>query len=157
MYSSIRPIREVDESRWRELWDGYTRFYEREPVEAITRHTWARILDPACPMYAIVAEDESGQVLGFANYVLHENTSSLTPVCYLEDLFVDPQRRAAGIGRSLIDWLVEEMHRQGWSRLYWHTRENNYRARGLYDQYTAHSGFIRYALINRSAPAGRRG
>jgi GNAT superfamily N-acetyltransferase len=157
MHSPIRPIKETDEQRWRELWDGYTRFYEREPDEAITRHTWARILDPACPVHAIVAEDDSGHVLGFANYVLHENTSSLTPVCYLEDLFVDPKRRAAGMGRSLIDWLVEEMHRQGWSRLYWHTKENNYRARGLYDQYTPHSGFVRYALINRSAPASHHG
>lgn len=36
----------------------------------------------------------------------------------------------------------------GWLRLYWHTRENNYRARGLYDKYTPHSGFVRYVIPN---------
>ena len=27
-------------------------------------------------------------------------------------------------------------------------RENNYRARGLYDKYTPHSGFLRYVVLN---------
>lgn len=103
-------------------------------------------MDAACPVHAAVAEREEGDVVGIANYVIHENTSTLTPVCYLQDLFVDPDRRAAGVGRHLIDWLVAEMKAHGWSRLYWHTRENNYRARGLYDTYTQHSGFVRYVL-----------
>jgi GNAT superfamily N-acetyltransferase len=147
MALTIRKIEPRDEPRWRELWDGYTRFYEKEPSGAVTRHTWARIMDPASPVHAIVAED-AGEVIGIANYVIHENTFTLTPVCYLEDLFVDTERRAAGVGRRLIDWLVAEMKSQGWSRLYWHTRENNYRARGLYDKYAPHSGFVRYVLNN---------
>jgi GNAT superfamily N-acetyltransferase len=126
---------------------GYTRFYQKEPSEAVTRQTWARTMDPASPVHAIVAECD-GEVIGIAHYVIHENTFTLTPVCYLEDLFVDPARRAAGVGRQLIDWLVAEMKTQRWSRLYWHTKENNYRARGLYDKYTPHSGFVRDVLNN---------
>ena len=151
MKMTIRRIEARDEARWRELWDAYTRFYEREPVEAITRHTWSRIMDPAAPVHAIVAERESDGVIGMANYLLHENTSTLAQVCYLQDLFVDPQLRAAGAGRQLIDWLVAEMKAQGWSRLYWATKENNYRARGLYDKYTPHSGFLRYVITNPEA------
>jgi hypothetical protein len=49
---------------------------------------------------------------------------------------------------ALIDCLVTEMKTQGWSSLYWNTRENNYRARGLYDKYTTHSGFLRYVIKN---------
>ncbi len=48
----------------------------------------------------------------------------------------------------MIDWLVSEMKARGWSTLYWHTLETNYRARGLYDQYTPHSGFVRYVIRN---------
>ena len=143
----VRKIEARDEARWRELWEGYCRFYERTLSEPITRHTWARILDAAAPVHAIVAERAGDGVIGMANYVIHENTWSLTPVCYLEDLFVDPRRRAAGVGRQLIDWLVAETKAQGWSRLYWHTRETNYRARGLYDKYTPHSGFVRYVVL----------
>ena len=149
--TKIRRIEARDESRWRVLLDGYTRFYEREPREEITRHAWKRIMDPAAPVFAIVAEGEGGEVIGIANYLIHESVSSIAPVCYLQDLFVDPKTRAKGIGKAMIDWLVAEMRAKGWSRLYWSTRETNYRARGLYDKYTPHSGFLRYVIENPEA------
>jgi GNAT superfamily N-acetyltransferase len=147
MTLTVRRIEPRDEPRWRELWDGYNRFYGREPAEPQTRHTWSRIMDPAVPVHAIVAESQS-RVVGIANYLTHESTLTLTPVCYLQDLYVDPDVRGGGIGKALIDWLVAEMKAQSWSRLYWGTRETNYRARGLYDKYTPHSGFLRYVLYN---------
>jgi len=116
----------------------------------VTDYTWKRIMENASPVHAIVAESTGDGVIGIANYVIHENTWTLTPVCYLEDLYVDPDRRAAGVGRQLIDWLVAEMKARKWSRLYWNTKENNYRARGLYDKYTPHSGFLRYVVDNPS-------
>ena len=148
MNITIRKIKPEDETRWRELWDGYTRFYEREPNDAITRRTWKSILDPATDLDAIVAEVDGSSVIGMANYLIHENTSTLTPVCYLADLFVDPIHRGGNTGKLIIDWLVEEMKSQGWARIYWHTKETNYRARGLYDKYGPHSGFLRYAIEN---------
>src|SRR5476651_246034 len=119
MSVKIRRIEARDEARWRVLWGDYCRFYERDLSEAITRHTWARIMDAASSVHAIVAEGKGDAVIGIANYVLHENTWTLTPVCYLEDLFVDPAARAQGVGKQLIDWLVTQMKAQGWSRLYW--------------------------------------
>ena len=148
MALTIRSIEARDEARWRELWDGYCRFYERTLSEEITQHTWTRIMDAATPVHAIVAERAGTDVVGMANYILHENTWTLTPVCYLEDLYVDPAERAAGVGRQLIDWLVREMQTRGWSRLYWNTKENNYRARGLYDKYTPRDPFVRYVVNN---------
>ncbi len=147
---NIRKAEPRDEPRWRELWDAYTRFYEREPNEAVTRQTWARILDPTSPVDGVVAETDAG-VIGIANYIVHDSTSALSPVCYLQDLFVDPHFRAAGVGKQLIDWLLAEMTARGWSRVYWQTKENNYRARGLYDKYTPHSGFVRYVVKNPAA------
>ena len=63
----------------------------------------------------------------------------------------DPAARGHGVGKQLIDWLVAEMKAHRWSRLYWSTRETNYRARALYDQYTPHSGFLRYVINNPEA------
>ena len=153
MTPTIRRIETQDEPRWRELWQGYCRFYERELSEATTAYTWARIIDPASPVNAVVACSEGEGVIGIANYIIHENTWTLTPVCYLQDLFVEPRLRARGTGAALIDWLVAEMKRQRWSRLYWNTKENNYRARGLYDKYMPHSGFLRYVIDNPESPA----
>jgi GNAT superfamily N-acetyltransferase len=149
MTATIRRIEARDEARWRELWEGYCRFYERDLSESITRYTWKRIMDQSSPVHAIVAEHERDGVVGIANYIIHENTWTLTPVCYLEDLFVEPRQRAGGVGKQLIDWLLAEMKAQGWSRVYWNTKENNYRARGLYDKYTPHSGFLRYVVDNK--------
>ena len=81
--------------------------------------------------HVVLIEDRKDGVIGIANYVVHEHTLGLTPVCYLGDLFVDPAQRAAGVGEQPIGWRAAEMKREGWSRLYWHTRLNNYRARGL--------------------------
>lgn len=143
---TVRPAIAADELRWRALFDGYCVFYRREPSEALATYTWNRILNPASPVCAIVADTKSSGVIGIANYVVHEHTLGLTPVCYLGDLFVDPEQRAAGVGEQLISWLVAETKRNGWSRLYWHTRQNNYRARGLYDKFTPHSDFVRYTV-----------
>ena len=143
---SIRPASPHDEAAWRTLWAGYCRFYEVELGSAVTARTWQRICDPTSSIKAIVAEHPTLGVIGMANYILHDNTWELSPVCYLEDLFVDPGQRAAGVGAALIDWLVAAMGRHGWSRIYWMTKENNYRARGLYDKYNPRDAFVRYVV-----------
>jgi ribosomal protein S18 acetylase RimI-like enzyme len=144
---AVRPAEARDYERWRELFDAYTRFYERAPEEAIARHVWSRILDPKAPVHAAVAEVD-GRVVGMTNYLLHESTGTPALVCYLQDLFVDPAIRARRVGEALIDFVLAEMKRHGWQRVYWSTRETNYRARGLYDKYTPHSGFLRYVVLN---------
>ena len=148
--TTIRPVVPRDEPGWRHLWNAYNRFYEHEVSEAITQATWARLmeLEPSRPMRAIVAEAADGTLIGFADYILHASTWSIDPVCCLEDLYVDVDRRAGGVGRMLIDWLIGEMKANQWAELYWITRENNYRARALYDTYTPHSGYFRYVIPN---------
>jgi GNAT superfamily N-acetyltransferase len=142
----VRPVERRDEARWRALFDGYCVFYKRKLSEPLANHTWSRIIDGNVAVHAIVADDSADGVIGIANYLVHEHTLGLTPACYLADLFVEPSQRAGGVGKQLIDWLVEEKTRQGWCRLYWHTRLNNYRARGLYDKFTPHSDFVRYTV-----------
>ena len=68
MTVTVRRIEARDEARWRVLLDGYTRFYERAPDEALTRHAWARIMDVTRPVHAIVADDCETGVIGIANY-----------------------------------------------------------------------------------------
>lgn len=148
MRVTVRMAAPQDERRWRELFEGYCVFYKRDISDALTTYTWARIMDVAVPVHAIVAEHEADGVIGIANYLIHEHTLGLTPACYLADLFVDPAQRAAGVGKQLIEWLSDEMKRKRRTRLYWHTRLNNYRARGLYDKFTPHSDFVRYTIYD---------
>jgi GNAT superfamily N-acetyltransferase len=142
MATTIRKLETRDEARWRELWEGYRTFYEQAPNEAVTRHLWSRLMDGSS-VRGVLAEVPGSGTVGIAHYIPHESTATLTPICVLQDLFVDPASRTRGVGASLIEWLIAEAKSQGWARVYWHTRENNYRARGLYDKY-AKSGFLRY-------------
>jgi GNAT superfamily N-acetyltransferase len=59
-----------------------------------------------------------------------------------------PRTRAAG--KALIDALIEEGKREGWSKLYWVTRENN-PARKLYDKYGEADDYVRYRLSSKTS------
>lgn len=144
----IRSALPADEAAWRELWRGYCEFYGAQLADEVTRRTWQRILDPDSAVMCIVAEVD-GQVYGFANCVVHENTWETQPVCYLEDLFVLASARGHGIGGALIEWLRNAMRAEGWARLYWMTKADNVQARKLYDRFTVADGFVRYQLRQR--------
>jgi GNAT superfamily N-acetyltransferase len=142
---NVRAATHADEPRWRELWAGYNAFYEAKIPESITQATWRRILDPAAPILGRVAVAD-GRVVGFSNSVLHETTWATTPICYLEDLFVDTAMRGSGVGRLLLQDLVVLARQHGWSTLYWHTRGNNTTARRLYDTFSPADDFVRYVV-----------
>ena len=142
---TIRSALPSDEAAWRKLWRGYCDFYDAKVSDDVTNRTWQRILDPDSAVMCVVAEVD-GQVYGFANCVVHQNTWEAQPVCYLEDLFVAPSARGHGIGGALIEWLRNAMRAEGWARLYWHTREDNARARKLYDRFAEADDFVRYVI-----------
>jgi GNAT superfamily N-acetyltransferase len=141
----IRDPHPADERQWRQLWAGYIGYYESKIPEEITAATWRRMLDPASAIHGRVAVS-NGNVAGFAIYILHEATWTLGPACYLEDLFVAPETRGQGIGRALIDDLMQLGHQRGWSKLYWHTRNGNVTARRLYDTFCLADDFVRYRI-----------
>jgi GNAT superfamily N-acetyltransferase len=142
---TIRAALPADEAAWRQLWRGYCDFYRVQLPDEVTDRTWKRILDPDSQIMCIVAEVD-GQVYGFANCVVHENTWETQAVCYLEDLFVMPAARGHGIGAALIEWLRNAMRAEGWARLYWVTRADNQAARRLYDRFARADGFVRYVI-----------
>lgn len=148
----IRSALPSDEPVWRRLWRGYIDFYESDIAEEVTNRTWTRILDPDSAVMCIVAEVD-GEVCGFANCVVHENTWETQPVCYLEDLYVRPAARGQGTGAALIEWLRNAMRAEGWARLYWVTREDNKQARRLYDRFAQADGFVRYVIRQKSSQA----
>ena len=145
---AIRSVLPNDQPSWQRLWCGYCDFYQADVRDEVTQRTWKRILDPDSAVMCIVAEVD-GHVYGFANCVVHENTWEIQPVCYLEDLFVSPAARGHGLGKALTEWLRNSMRAEGWARLYWMTREDNERARKLYNNFGQADGFVRYVVKQR--------
>jgi GNAT superfamily N-acetyltransferase len=143
--TTIRDPQVADEDDWRRLWSGYNAFYEAEIPEAVTSATWKRMLDPVSVIFGRLAVFETA-IVGFTVNVVHDSSWTAAPICYLEDLFVDPNYRNRGLGRLLIQDLVDLAKMRGWARLYWHTQATN-PARRLYDEFTAADDFVRYRLI----------
>ncbi|BDV33400.1 GNAT family N-acetyltransferase [Methylocystis iwaonis] len=141
----VRDMRAPDAEDWRRLWAGYNAFYESTVPADVTEYTLRRLLDPSSPLIGRIAETD-GRIAGFTISVLHESTWTMAPSCYLEDLFVDPGLRGGGVGQALIQDLIDLGRAQGWSRIYWHTRTDNARARRLYDKFAGADDFVRYRL-----------
>ena len=146
MTPTIRPATPADETAWRGLWAQYLAFYAVDLPGAVTTRAWTRAMDPLSPLTIRLAV-EGNRVLGFATHHWHLSTWALAADGYLEDLFVAEAARGMGLGRALIDDLIAIGRAEGWSRLYWHTNEDNQRARALYDRYASNGGDIRYRMV----------
>jgi GNAT superfamily N-acetyltransferase len=147
---SIRPVRRQDYDQWLPLWDGYNAFYGRTGATAlspeVTRMTWARFFDADEPIHGLVAESR-GRLLGLTHYLFHRSTTTIEPVCYLQDLFAAEAARGKGIGRALINGVYERARLAGSPRVYWQTHQTNLTAMQLYDKVAEHSGFVVYRKL----------
>jgi GNAT superfamily N-acetyltransferase len=145
MNLKIREIEITDKDRWLKLWNGYLVFYKASLPESQTNLTWQRLFDPSFNMNGLVAELD-GKVVGFTHFLFRPSTWSINDYCYLEDLFVDSDIRGKGVGRALIDAVVERAQTKGAPRVYWTTQNGNSQARILYDSFGYPSEFVQYRI-----------
>lgn len=141
--TTIRKPSAADETRWRELWAGYVAFYRGSVADAATAALWRSLMTGDGRFEAFVAE-RGGTVIGLVHYLYHQSTWSTQPICYLQDLFVDPNARGGGAAKALILAVEEAAKAHGAFRLYWQTQEYNAPARSLYDTIVPRSSFIVY-------------
>jgi GNAT superfamily N-acetyltransferase len=137
----VSPLVPADRAAWEVLARGYKRFYRTEVPDEGYEATWQRVLRDQ-ELHAIGARLD-GQLVGIAHYLLHP-TFWLADVCYLQDLFVDEAARGQGAASALIERVAQAARDLGASRLYWTTKQDNARARSLYDKVARFHGFIRY-------------
>ena len=145
MTLTIRAIEEKDKDQWLKLWAGYLEFYKSTISSEQTELTWKRLINNELKMFGFVAESEEG-VIGFTHCLFRPSTWTETDYCYLEDLFVDPTIRGKGVGRALMEKVVELAKEKKSKRVYWTTQEFNKTARVLYDSITPVSEFVQYRL-----------
>lgn len=144
--STIRAVTAGDRGDWQRLWEAYLDFYETSLPTSRTELLWSRILDSDDPIEALLAEVD-GDVIGLVHFLPHPNTWEESPVCYLQDLYVDDARRGRGVGEQLIRAVRRRALEKGWASVYWQTAEDNATARRLYDKLTGGaSGFVVYDL-----------
>ena len=141
----VREVNSSDYETWHYLWCRYLEFYKYNLSDEITANTWRELNDSKSLITGFVAEIDS-KVCAIAHCFLRPSTWHPVGYLYLEDLFVDPKYRGAGVGRALLDSAAAYGREIGAERLYWITKEDNAKARALYDSFVkgAASGFIQY-------------
>ena len=87
-----------------------------------------------------------GDLIGFSHYLFQRSTWLVNPRCYLQDLYVSPGARGAGVGRALISAVAAAAKTAGAAHVYWNTHETNAAARRLYDSLAERTGFIQYRI-----------
>ena len=147
----VGPLAAGDRSAWEGLARGYKAFYRDWIPDEAYEATWRRLRPGSEPqgsepqateLHALGARLD-GRLIGIAHYFFHP-TFWGGDACYLQDLFVEEELRGRGAARALIDRVAQAARDHGATRYYWHTQEDNARARALYDQVARFTGFIRY-------------
>jgi GNAT superfamily N-acetyltransferase len=138
----VRPVQQSDQTRWRELYQGYAEFYEvADPqLDAL----WRMITEEGS-VECFVAEVD-GTVAGLAH--VHEFVRPLDggEGGYLDDLYVDPGHRGSGVGAALLEHLRGLARERGWKVVRWITADDNVTAQQLYDRRAQRTSWVTYDM-----------
>lgn len=141
----VRQLRSSDRAQWQRLWTAYLAFYESTATTEVYETAFTRLLgnDPQ-DFHGALAESD-GQPVGLVHYVFHRHLWKVENVCYLQDLYADPEARGQGVGRALIEHVYAQADAAGCPSVYWTTQDFNETARKLYDRIGQKTPFIKYS------------
>jgi len=140
----IRPITTADEDVWRRLWTAYLAFYGTTVPEEVYAATFARLLSEKHPDQNGFLAVQDDRPVGLVHYIYHAHNWRIEPVCYLQDLYAEPEMRGQGVGRKLIEAVYAQADADGRPSVYWLTQDFNTTARQLYDRIATLTPFVKY-------------
>ncbi|GAB3254130.1 GNAT family N-acetyltransferase [Arthrobacter pigmenti] len=143
---TVRSVGNADRAEWNKLYAAYANYYESAQTPEMRDTVFSWLLDEDHESSGLVAVDTAGQLIGFAHYRPFARPLAASTGVYLDDLFVDPGFRGSGAARQLLDTVAGIASANGWSVVRWITRDNNYRARNLYDKVATHTNWVTYDM-----------
>ena len=100
----------------------------------LTPETLAPHLFGERPVVEAVVTESGGQVVAFALFFTNFSTFLAQPGLYLEDLYVQPACRGAGIGKALLSHLGALAATRGYGRFEWSVLDWNENAIRFYEK-----------------------
>ena len=141
----IREIQLKDKDQWKKLYRGYADFYKAEINDKILQTVWGWLNDNKHELQGIVYEVDN-KIVALAHFRRMPRPLKGQDIGFLDDLFVDPQHRGQKIGEKLINRIREISKSRGWSLVRWITRDDNLRAKSLYDRVSEKTNWDVYEL-----------
>ena len=141
----IRKLEQKDKENWSKLYSGYADFYKVPINKRILDTLWGWIQDETNDVKGICFELE-GIIVGIAHYRTMPRPIKGKYICFLDDLFVEPEFRGKKIAQKLINHLKSLSIANNWDGIRWITHSSNKTAKVLYDKIANNTGFELYEL-----------
>jgi len=148
----VRALLADDKQAWDSLYQGYAAFYQVETDQPRRDRLFGWLLDPAHVCEGLVVEQDNA-LLGLAHFRAMPSPLRGAEIGFLDDLFVAPAQRGSGAAAALLRAVDGVAATRGWGVVRWITRDNNYRARNLYDRLALRSDWLTYEMT--AASTGR--
>ncbi|MGJ8626484.1 MAG: GNAT family N-acetyltransferase [Sulfitobacter sp.] len=143
---SIRPVTAQDRAAWDVLYQGYATFYKVEQTAEMRDRVFGWLMDDAHSTGGLVAQDDQGKLIGLTHYRSFFSPLRAAEMCFLDDLFVDPNARGSGAADGLIHGVAAIAREKGWPMVRWITADDNYRGRGVYDKLATRTMWVTYDM-----------
>jgi GNAT superfamily N-acetyltransferase len=121
----IRPAERNDAGEVMRLIRGLAKYEKLEDQCVGTDAMLADALFGARPAAEALLAERDGHAVGFALFFTTFSTFLCKPGLYLEDIFVEPEHRGAGIGKSLLRRLAALAVERGCGRFEWRVLDWN--------------------------------
>ena len=141
----IRDIQLKDKDQWEKLYKGYADFYKVEMNDKILQTVWNWLHDKNHELNGLAYEVD-GIIVALAHYRKMPRPLKGQDIGFLDDLFVDPKFRGKKIGEKIINELKNISKKRGWNLVRWITRNDNLRAKSLYDRVAEKTTWDLYEL-----------
>jgi ribosomal protein S18 acetylase RimI-like enzyme len=141
----IRKIQLKDKEQWRKLYRGYANFYKVEMNDKILQTVWHWLHDKSHEVEGLIYE-VNGNIVALAHYRRMPKPLGGQDIGFLDDLFVDPKYRGQKIGEKILSELKKISKSKGWNLVRWITRDDNLRAKSLYDRVAEKTTWDLYEL-----------
>ena len=141
----IREIKLGDKKEWEDLYKGYADFYKTEMNEKILKTVWGWLHDKNHEVKGLVYLHEN-MIVGFAHYRRMPRPLTGRYIGFLDDIYVEPKYRRKRIGEKLIHKLNEISNKNNWGLVRWVTRDDNIKAKSLYNKVAKKTNWDLYEL-----------
>ena len=141
----IRKLSQDDYQDWLKLYQIYADHYKVKLFDKGIKTTWGWLIDISHPLICFIAEDQN-QIVGLVHCRSMPSPLRGQNIGFLDDIVIHPERRGIGIAEMLIEKVKAHGQKEGWKVTRWITRDDNYRARKVYDRLSVKTDWNVYEM-----------
>ena len=131
-------------AEWDALYTDYAAYYMVDQNQEMRDRTWSWIMEGRILCFMALSAHGRPVDIAHVREFLRPLASSVAG--YLDDLFVAQGARGSGAVEALFDAARELGRDRQWSVIRWITRDDNYRARSVYDRLATRTNWVTYDL-----------